>query len=39
MNVWVLSTHQEQEEAHLQFDEKDDLMDLVRKKEGSIAFG
>lgn len=37
MNVWVLADHQEQQEAHTQVEEKDDLMALIRKKDSTIS--
>lgn len=37
MNVWVLASHQEQEEPHQKIEEKDDLMDLIRRKEQSVS--
>lgn len=39
MNVWVLASHQEQEEPHQLIEEKDDLMEFIRRKEHTVTFG
>ena len=36
LNIWVIYNYQEQEEQTVSQSDKDDLIDLVRKKQGSI---
>jgi hypothetical protein len=37
MNVWVLYNHKEESDQREQLEEKDDLMNLIRKKEHGIT--
>lgn len=37
MNVWVLYGHSEQEDEKEQLEEKDDLMNLIRRKDVPIS--
>jgi hypothetical protein len=35
MNVWVLSNHKQEDEGQVEAEGKEDLMNFIRKKEGS----